>query len=100
VIFHVRVLPGAERDVIAAEGWYEQQRPGLGKEFSRNVRDHIRKLTTDPLLYPLRHRALGVRWVIASRFPYRIVYQVKGDNVIVVAIIHAARHDREWRKRA
>ncbi len=100
MIFEVCVLPGAERDIIAAEDWYEEQRPGLGGEFNRDIHASIRKLTTNPLLYPLRHRRLGVRWLISARFPYRIVYQIKKDNVIVLAVIHTARHDKESRKRA
>ena len=97
--FHVLVRPDVDRDIIEAEAWYNKQQPGLGAEFNRGVRENIRKLAADALIYPLRNRKLGVRWMIAGRFPYRIVYQVKQNTVIVLAVIHAARHDKEWLKR-
>jgi len=40
-----------------------------------------------------------VRWIYPGAFPYRIIYYVEGDAVKVFAVLHAARHDRAWRRR-
>jgi plasmid stabilization system protein ParE len=42
---------------------------------------------------PHRYRVLykGFRRVLVERFPYKIFYQVKGDNVIVFRVLHHAR---------
>ena len=40
-------------------------------------------------------------WRYPERFPYRVVYEVDeaGQTVKVAAVLHAARHDRHWKKR-
>jgi hypothetical protein len=42
-------------------------------------------------------RCVGSSYAV---FPNRIVYRVEGDVVLVVAVIHAAQHDRRWKERA
>lgn len=36
-----------------------------------------------------------------QRFPYRVIYQVceQEQLVLVVAVLHSARHDRHWQRR-
>jgi hypothetical protein len=57
------------------------------------------RLPRNPLLYRVRHRRKQVRWAYPRRFPYRIIFRVIGDTVVVYAVIHAARHDRRWKER-
>ena len=94
------VRPEVEADIAEAEGWYEQRVEGLGKEFTRTVPDAMRELPVNPLIYRLRHRRLGIRWFYPPRFPYRIVYRIEGESIIVLAVLHAKRHDQQWVKRA
>lgn len=94
------VRPEVEADIAEAEAWYEERQEGLGKEFTRTVRDALRQLPINPLIYRLRHRRLGVRWFYPPRFPYRIVYCIEGDIIVVYAVLHAKQHDRQWRRRA
>ncbi len=75
-------------DIAETAAWYEERQRGLGERFTR-----------DPLIHRLRNRRLGARWCFPRSFPYRIVYRFEGDVVTVVAVIHAARHDRHWRER-
>jgi len=51
------------------------------------------------LIDRLRNRRLGARRRLPRSFPYRIVYRFADDLVTVVAVIHAARHDRHWQER-
>ena len=93
------VRPEAEADISAAAFWYEEQRAGLGLEFTAEIRAAIRHVVEWPLAYRLMRRRLQVRRVLTKRFPYRVFYLVRDDAVVVIAVIHAARHDREWRRR-
>ena len=86
-------------DIADAAAWYERRQPGLGERFTREVAAAINALLPNPLTYRLRNRRLGARWCFPRSFPYRIVYRFHGDVVTVVAVIHAARHDRQWRER-
>jgi plasmid stabilization system protein ParE len=98
--YQLFVRAEVEADLAEAEVWYEQKAEGLGKDFIRVVRDAMRELTKNPLIYRLRHRRLGIRWSYPPRFPYRIVFRIEGESIVVLAVLHAKQHDRHWRTRA
>jgi plasmid stabilization system protein ParE len=50
------------------------------------------------LIHRLRDRHRNIRWCYPARFPYRIVYRVQKTRITILAVLHAARHDREWKK--
>jgi toxin ParE1/3/4 len=97
--FALDILPDALTDITAAALWYEQQREGLGTEFALEVNRTIEALADQALLSRVRYRRSNVRWAYPRRFPYRICFYVKGQTVHVFAVVHATRHDREWRRR-
>jgi plasmid stabilization system protein ParE len=89
VTWRVRVRPEAELDLLVASGWYEAQRQGLGAEFIEDLSLVIASLAHNALLYA--ELAEGVRRVFARRFPYAVSYQVLGNEVIVISILHMRR---------
>ena len=52
--WRVRVRPEAELDLVAAAGWYEAQRRGLGAEFLDELEHLIASLADNALLYTER----------------------------------------------
>ncbi len=58
-------------------------------------------LAANPYLNSRQHRTKHIRWRYPERFPYRIIYRVdEGEKaVVIVAVLHAARHDRRWHER-
>jgi len=98
VKWQIELRPQAIADLDDAAAWYEERRAGLGRDLVRAVILAISTLALTPLTSRLRHRVAGIRWAFPRRFPYRIVYQVEGDKVVVLAVVHAARSDSEWRK--
>lgn len=95
----LEIRPQALTDIAEAAAWCEEHQPGLGERFTREVVASIEALLPNPLLYRLRNRRLGARWCFPRTYPYRIVYRVTEDRVTIVAVVHAARDDRRWRKR-
>jgi plasmid stabilization system protein ParE len=83
---------------VAAD-WYEEQRPGLGQEFLRDVRASIDRLLNNPLIYRVRYSRRPVRWAYTRRFPYRIIFHIVDETVVIDTVIHAKRHDRLWKRR-
>jgi plasmid stabilization system protein ParE len=59
----------------------------------------IDTLSANPLSYRLRDRRRNVRWLLSPRFPYRIVYRIQDEVITVFAVIHQARHERQWKRR-
>jgi plasmid stabilization system protein ParE len=99
VKYHLVVRPEVDADLLEAESWYEEQQAGLGREFLLAARETMARLPQNPLLYRIRHRRKQVRWAYPRRFPYRIVFRVIHDTVVLYAVLHAARHDQHWRRR-
>lgn len=90
--------PEAERELIEAIDWYEERRPGLGREFAVALVARIAKILSSPLASP---RVRGeMRRSILQRFPYAIYYQVLPGEVVVLGVMHGRRHPRRWESRS
>ncbi len=89
----------AEADLSAAALWYEDQRAGLGSEFTAEIRDATHWIVVHPEVLALLRRVPPVRRVIPHRFPYRIFFYTHGDAVVVFAVLHSARADEAWEER-
>jgi plasmid stabilization system protein ParE len=98
VSYRLVVRPEVDADLIEVEAWYEQQEAGLGREFLRAAREAIDSLSANPLIYQVRS-SKHVRWAYPHRFPYRIIFRVIRDTVVIYAVVHSARHDRHWKPR-
>jgi len=85
------IRPEAEADLAEAFDWYEERRPGLGHEFLEGITEN-----------PLHHRLIyrEVRRALPRRFPYKVLYFVRAEEVQVIGVIHAKRHPRVWQARA
>ena len=76
-----------ELDAIAAQ--YEVLRERLGDEFLDELQHGLAAVLEAPGRWPpYRH---GTRAYRLDRFPYRIVYQLRADEVFVVTIMHTSR---------
>jgi plasmid stabilization system protein ParE len=93
------VRPEVDADLLEAEAWYNDQEPGLGQKFLKDALETIDRLLQNPFLHHVRYRKRRVRWAYTRRFPYRVVFSVMGETVVVYAVIHGARHDRNWKAR-
>jgi plasmid stabilization system protein ParE len=99
VTYRLEVRPEALSDIEDAARWYDEQRSGLGTEFTGAVVEAIDVLPNHPLVYRIRHKRKNIRWKLIDRFPYRIVFRMTDDLITVIAVLHSARHDRHWKER-
>ena len=96
MIRHIRFRPQAEDEVLEAQLWYEERKPGLGSEFAASVSDTISRIADNPLAFPV---ACGeTRRAVLRRFPYAVYFRLLDDNVIVLAV-HGRQHPRRWQDR-
>jgi len=93
----LRVAPEVERDIADAYAWYDQQRPGLGREFNLCVDACISAICRAPELNPVFHENYRRRTL--RRFPYAVFYEYEAGTVTVYCIIHTARDPNKWRQR-
>jgi toxin ParE1/3/4 len=89
----------AEADVAEAAQWYNERRLGLGEKFLSEVDQAIVRMLENPLALPVILRRHEVRRVLTKRFPYRIIFSLEDDMVVVHAVLHGRRDDRHWQDR-
>jgi len=99
--WRIEFAPDVEGDVAQAACWYEERRSGFGADFVEEIIRVWDALADNPLLNCRQHPTKNVRWRYPKRFPFRVVYEVDEAKQIVrvVAVLHAARDDRHWKKR-
>lgn len=99
---NVRTPLDARLDAFDAADAYESKVPGLGRRFLAAVNDAVQKISFQPRGYSLAARTPAgreVRFRKVNRFSYVIYYEVTAADVVVLAIVHARRHQRVWRRR-
>ncbi len=91
------IRPEAEADALEAYRWYSDQLPGLGEEFLGEIDRALETIRTNPELPRKCHREF--RRILARRFPYAVFYAIRGERIVVFAILHTARDPRLWKDR-
>lgn len=89
------LTPQAEQDFIDAYDWYENQDPGLGKEFARCIDVKIASLFRDPEQHQVIYGD-KVRRALINRFPFSIYFVEQKDAISVFAILHQHRNPKTW----
>jgi toxin ParE1/3/4 len=95
----ITILAPAELEIKAAAGWYNDLRAGLGLELTIEIRAAIQRAAEHPRSCSHLRKQPEIRRASAHRFPYHIFFFVEPDKIVVFAVLHSARHDREWKKR-
>jgi plasmid stabilization system protein ParE len=93
----VRLHPEAENEMIEAAAYYEAQQADLGKRFLAAVQDAINSIQINPRLYPVVD--LDVRRCLAKVFPFGVLFRIRPDEIVIVAVMHLARHPDYWKHR-
>ena len=93
----VRLLPEAEEELRAAAKFYETEQSGLGRALLQEVRRALRFIGERPLTARIERAEIRVRTI--ARFPYRVYYRARPDEILVVAIGHRHRRPGYWRSR-
>ncbi len=94
--------PAARQELLDAVVWYDDQEHGLGYRLADELAVAVRLIRDWPDAAPLyrgRSRIPPIRAKGIDVFPYRIVYVVRDDEVIVIAYAHERRRPGYWRKR-
>lgn len=92
----IRISYPASAELADAVRWYEQKRIGLGGEFFDAVIHAIELLSARPEIGAVTGRTRS--WLL-TRFPYRVIYRLRDEDVYIVAIAHTSRRPGYWKNR-
>ena len=90
-------LPEADDEFREAARYYETEAPGVGVAFIAEVRRAVRWIIENP--YAAVAVGSGLRSKMLNHFPYNILYSVKHELILIVAVAHQKRRPRYWRTR-
>lgn len=84
-----------------AADWYNERQPGLGLRFCEEVFQVWDRLAENPHVSARRHPLRNIRWLFPTHFPFRVAYEIdeRRMEVVILAVMHAARADSPWTKR-
>ena len=69
--------------------FYDLEKQGLGDRFDKAVVAELEHLTEVAAKYQVREN--GFRYAPVAKFPYRLVFELDGDKVVVYNIYHTSR---------
>ena len=94
VIFH----PKFKNDLQKAYDYYEEKRVNLGEDFLLSIEEALAWIEEHPLSFQKIYG--NKRKVNTRRFPYGIIYFVKGTIIYVTIAIPLYRNPAIWKKRS
>lgn len=95
--FAVEFHPLAADEAEAAERWYRERNETASAGFRRELDRAVDLICERPEAGSPYFTS--TRRFLLRRFPFFVVYRVRGDNVQIVAVAHARRRPGYWRAR-
>ena len=93
----IRFLVPARTELNEAFAYYNEQRSGLGFRFSDEVKRAIKRIVEYPKAWP--SLAGATRHCQVKGFPYSVIYYIRSDEFVIVAVMHGRREPRKWMER-
>jgi hypothetical protein len=95
-----RVLPEANGEVTEALGWFAERHRfrALGLLWSMWL-DGLDRIEANPRMYPRAEdnsTPYEIRNFILPNYGYRIVYQIQGNDLVVLSLCRGQRRSAHW----
>jgi plasmid stabilization system protein ParE len=93
-MMRVQFLTLASEEVAEAHRYYDLQQAGLGRQFVTEVRHATRRIAQFPLAFPFQRGE--IRKCLLHRFPYKLLYAIRSDSILIIALAHQHREPEYW----
>ncbi|MDZ4687123.1 MAG: type II toxin-antitoxin system RelE/ParE family toxin [Planctomycetaceae bacterium] len=93
----VELSAAAVQDIREIKGHYTNIRPALGWRFV----DHLERVHQSIASMPESFDPVmpNYRRAFIPKFPHIVYFRVDANRIVIVAVLHSARHSREWKQR-
>lgn len=98
VVFH----PTAAEEATAAAEWYSAEQSELGEDFTQELAHSVARLRQLPLPsvpHPYTPKQAKVQRLMMRRFPYDVVFIVRNETVLIIAVAHQSKRPGYWKTR-
>jgi plasmid stabilization system protein ParE len=89
--------PAAVNELINSVRYYEEQQSKLGLKFFEEIYSSILRIIEFPTSYPVYSK--NTRKCLTSKFPFAVIYQIRKEEIFIVAITHLASRPGYWKDR-
>jgi plasmid stabilization system protein ParE len=87
--FKMVVRGSAAKDVLEVFFWYHLISPSLGARFMVALKECYDSIEATPRGYQIRRG--DFRHAMLRKFPYRVVFEVEGQEVFIYRVVHQRR---------
>lgn len=98
----LRILQEAEHELLEATVFYERSRVGLGVALHQQVTQLLDEIVREPNRFPIYEWNLSkrsFRRAQVNRFPYLVIFELRAEIILVVAVAHTSRLPNYWAER-
>lgn len=93
----ITFLDAAQAELENAIDYYDERQSGLALNFEEEVEQALTRISHYPEAWS--KLSLRVRRCLVNQFPYGVIYEIRGEAIIVVAIQHHHQRPESWRSR-
>ena len=90
----IEILEIAKQEYDSAAEFYEVRQHGLGARFKSEIKQSLLRIKQFPQISPVDEHE--IRKLSLLRFPYKIVYSLQNNVILVVAFAHMHRSPFYW----
>ena len=84
----------ARQELEDAVRYYELEYSGLGHRFKEEVRRAALRMAEHPQAWSIERG--DVRKCLLHKFPYKLMYSVEEDHILIIAVAHHHRKPAYW----
>ena len=84
----------ADIELTEACEYYELEYSGLGKRFKQEVKQAIKRMILFPEAWQKEQG--DIRRCLLHKFPYKILYSIEPDHLLIIAIAHLHLKPDYW----
>lgn len=93
----IEIVKIAHQEFLEAKDFYEIEQPGLGLRFEKEIKHSLLRIKQYPSAWPPESKE--IRRYFVHKFPYKILYSVQKDTIVILAFAHLHRKPYYWADR-
>jgi plasmid stabilization system protein ParE len=97
MVYSHSIYHAAEADIKEAVNYYADISSDLSQALLITIDTAIQEIKHNPLLFQSINKIY--RKANLKRFPYKIIFRVKKEEILIVAFAHHKRKPNYWKKR-
>lgn len=90
MIYELIIKEEADLEIIDAYFYYESKQTALGEKFLSQLEIYFERICENPNYFEVKKKNYHEAYI--RKFPYLIIYQVEGSNIIVYSVFNCSRN--------